>query len=253
MRTLCRDCIFASFEKGVQQGCTLGRIEKFKDLGTDVSMEKDTGKDKQYYVINDRYCMACRNEKWLCGLDETTDHVQVMKKEMCLQYTAIVFLESTLNDLDKTLRSLNAQNPKPKNVKIVRKPSCDYSLAEVAEVCEQLETQWTVRNFLSEFSDNECTDLILRSNTMSAFYCVFYAGFQVPADTMTNVNDFVNEELQQFAILLPDKEGNGKTVQTLVHRMCKGNSGEDLEKKMEKAEWKNKILTMKSVSPSFPE
>lgn len=253
MRTLCRDCIFASFEKGVQQGCTLGRLEKFKNLGTDVSMEKDTDKDKQYYAINDRYCMACRNEKWLSGLDESTDHVEAMRKEMSLQYTAIIFHESTLDDLNKTLRSLSAQSPKPKNLKIVRRPSCKYKVEEAAEVCKQFEIPWVVRNFISESSEHECIDLILRSPTMSAFYCVFYSGFEVPVDTMANVNDFVNEELQQFAILLPNKEGNGKMVQTLVHKMCYGNREEPLEKKMEKAEWKNKILTMKSVSPSFPE
>jgi hypothetical protein len=253
MRTLCRDCIFASFTDGVQEGCVLGRLEKFKSLGTEVSIEIDPEKEKQYYVINDRYCMACRNDKWLQNLDDSEDHVTKMKDEMSIQYSAIVFHNSSLKDLKQTLLSLESQNPKPKNIKIVRKPSCEHSLTEISKCCQTLEVKWTVRNFLSEMNDNECIDLILKSPSVAAFYCVFYSGFDVPSDTMYNVNDFVNEKLNHFAMLLPNDSGNGMMVQSIVHKLCEGNSGLPLKEKMEQAEWKDKIIKMREVSQSFPE
>jgi hypothetical protein len=58
--TACKECLFAMYDGKTQTGCTLGRIEKFQDLGKVIDAYDD---EKEFYVI-EGVCNAVRQPSW---------------------------------------------------------------------------------------------------------------------------------------------------------------------------------------------
>ena len=50
VKTLCRDCVFAEWDKDNQTGCSVGRLDKYKELECAFDCEEDEG-DKAGSVV----------------------------------------------------------------------------------------------------------------------------------------------------------------------------------------------------------
>ena len=250
VRTLCKDCVFATHEEDVQVGCELGRLEKYKLLGCVVDAEEvETG--KKSFVIDNRYCLACRNQKWGDKVEEEK-WVESVHKEMLLQFQAIIFHDKEEADLKKTIASLIEQQVPPEKIVLITKPSCAYPPEKLVEYMDSLGIEWKIQNVLQpKMSDGRCIDIVQNINPKQ-YYAVFYAGFLVPKDFFSVINHAVNEEMLQFAMLSPNSSGDGAVVLSAIHKYYDGNSDKKLEQKIEEDGCLENIIPITTIFPSFP-
>lgn len=262
-QTLCKDCIFAVYnnENTQQVDCKLGRLEKYRELGCLVdAKEKETG--RMSYVIDNRVCMACRNHKWL-EMKEYADAPEdewesLVKKEMAIQYQAIVFYDSTEEDLKKTVLSLANQSIKPKKIIIVSRAGIGETAKFVEWLAPSLDDEnqpieWKVQNILNPtFSNEECIDLI-QSVGPRQYYSVFNSGLEIPPDIFSQVNELITEEMLQFAMISPNSSGDGAIVPSFVHKYYSGNSEKLLKNKIEEDGCKKNIIPITTIAPNFPQ
>lgn len=126
MKTLCEFCIFNKKTDGIQTGCELNRLDKFK-----------SEKVNNHHVI-DGYCATCRNVYWehaSLTLDKKKEKVY---EECKITYDVISITEKiVVEDIIKFKDSILALDFKPKKVFILCEFSTDnaYSLLEVSKKC----------------------------------------------------------------------------------------------------------------------
>jgi hypothetical protein len=250
MRTLCKDCIFGSFVDMKQEGCVLGKLDVYKQQGTDITREVYEPTDKEYYVINNRYCMSCRNDKWLESLPEGEDHLQKLKDEIEVQCQVIIFDKSDEEELVKTVESVKSQTVQPSKITVAHRPSSQTNAKSVSEKLQHLGNIFEIKVFLEEYSDGKCIDMCV-NQSVPQYYCVAQSGFIMPNDTLYNLNDFVNKKLMQFSIIGANEDNNCMFVPYSVHRALQGNSGKPLVKKIEEEEWTVSAYPIEMMSPSI--
>ena len=251
VRTLCKECVFATHEEDIQVGCELGRLEKYKLLGCVVDAEEvETG--KKSFVIDNRYCLACRNKDWGEKIDEEK-WVEVVREEMLLQFQSIVFHNKGEEELKKTIGSMMEQSLPPEKIIIVSKPDSVYPPEKLVEYMDSLGIEWKIQNILQpRMKDAQCIDIV-QDIAPKQYYAVFYAGFLAPKDFFKTINDAVNESMLQFAMLSPNSSGNGMVVSSTVHRYYYGNSDKSLQQKMEEDGCLENIIPITTIFPNFPE
>tara|TARA_A100001515_G_scaffold105743_1_gene86560 strand:+ start:1247 stop:2035 length:789 start_codon:yes stop_codon:yes gene_type:complete len=259
MRTKCKNCIFGAFEDNKQVGCVLGKLDIYKEQGTDISRELVETTGREYYVINDRYCMACRNEKWLESLPEGTDHVKKMEEESAIQCQIVLFHNSTIDDLLTTCYSIERQSLKPKKVTIVDRPESsqqdefDADRAEriksIMKAVDWLDVEYEVRAFTEMFSDGKCIDMCVET-VRPQYYCVVQSGCVLPDEMLEEVNTFVTKKLVRFSLIAADEHNNYMVVPHAVHCYLNGNVGKPLIEKLKEQEWEESIYPIQMVCPS---
>jgi len=250
IRTLCKNCVFATHEGNIQTGCELGRLEKYKLLGCVVDAQ-DVETGKKSFVIDNRYCLACRNEEWGNKIDEEK-WVEAVHEEMLLQFQAIVFHDKGEMELKKTVNSLVKQKFLPEKIVIITKPNCPYPPEKLVEYMDSLGVEWKIQNVLHpKMKDGQCIDIVQNINPKQ-YYVVFYAGFLVPQGFFGEINYAVNELMLQFAMLSPNSSGNGMVVSSVIHKYYDGNSDKKLEQKIEEDGCLENIIPITTLLPSFP-
>tara|TARA_R100000008_G_C3587649_1_gene173809 strand:+ start:7736 stop:8503 length:768 start_codon:yes stop_codon:yes gene_type:complete len=255
MRTLCKNCIFATHENDkdplVQIGCKLDRLEKYRSLDCVVEA-KDTETGAKSFVIDNRYCLACRNRDWGEKVEEKKWE-ETVREEMALQFQAIVFHDKEESDLKQTINSLISQSHIPKRIVVIRKPDCVQPPEKLVEYMDSLGVEWKIQNILHpKMKDGDCIDIVQDINPKQ-FYSIFYAGCVVPSDFFEIINYAVNELMLQFAMISPNSSGDGMVVSSLIHKYYSGNSDKKLEKKIEEDGCLENIIPVTTICPSFPE
>ena len=66
IKTSCKNCAFAVYEKDTQVDCAFGRIEKFKD-----SVTEAFDNEKEFFIV-DRLCTYFRDKKWGYNTNDKT-------------------------------------------------------------------------------------------------------------------------------------------------------------------------------------
>lgn len=260
MKTLCKNCIFAIHENDTdipfprvtyQTGCSLGRLEKYKLLDCVVEAEDlDTG--NKSFIIDNRYCLACRNHDWGEKIDKEKWQ-EVVREEMALQFQALIFHDKQESDLKQTIESLTSQSHPPKKIIIIRKPDCVQPPEKLVEYMDSLGVEWKIQNIIRpKMKDEDCVDIVQEINPKQ-FYSVFHAGCVLPFDFFEKINYVVNELLLQFAMVSPNSSGDGMVVSSAVHKYYGGNSDKKLEKKIEEDGCLENIIPIAKICPNFPE
>jgi hypothetical protein len=89
---------FALYEQNTQTGCFFNRIEKYKKQGVNV-VEAEDENQVQFYVIEERLCLACRDKSWATNypnhsLKELAD---LTRTQISMRTEALIFVD----DLEK--------------------------------------------------------------------------------------------------------------------------------------------------------
>ncbi len=103
IKTECKDCIFAIYNGSIQNGCSAGQLEKYQALDTTSSSHND---GKTYYVIDNRFCMYCRNQEWLKKQNRRQTEAagsveQFIRNQIVLQYQIFLIADNSLENLEK--------------------------------------------------------------------------------------------------------------------------------------------------------
>lgn len=248
LRTVCRDCAFAVYNKDTQTGCALGKLDKFRSVGVQlVEAYDETG--KEFYVIEDMFCSWTRPQAWI-DAHKDDDLVEVLKQELRIPYQAIIRKTNDLEALGVTLRSLNAQTLKPKNVVVVRGHDGTTRLPDIMRVLTDSLTniKWNIQAETDEQS--RLDDVLVHSEY--PFFGIFNAGFEVPSWLFEDLNSKIYDDLFRFAFLLPNSAGNGLIGQTQIYKTL-GLQVEHSDKLLGEPICKNLIFKTTEIFPSFPE
>tara|TARA_R110002051_G_scaffold29094_1_gene68228 strand:+ start:3407 stop:4189 length:783 start_codon:yes stop_codon:yes gene_type:complete len=260
MRTLCKNCIFAIHENDTdipvpratyQTGCKLDRLEKYKLLDCVVEAEEVETGDKSF-VIENRYCLACRNHDWGDKVDKEKWE-EAVREEMALQFQVLIFHDKEESDLKQTIESLANQSRLPVRIVIIMKPDCVQPPEKIVEYMDSIGIEWKIQNILQpKMRDDKCIDIVQEINPRQ-YYAVFHAGCIVPFDFLETINYAVNELMLQFAMILPNSSEDGMVVPTSIHQYYGGNFSKKLEKKIEEDGCLENMIPATTICPSFPE
>lgn len=236
----CKGCVFAEYDGLCQVGCNLGRIDKFRERGADVKVElTDTDAPDggvSTYVIKDRVCLARRTEDSdVIRTNRPNEWAKAVRKEIELRLEAVIVLNggSSLEDLKMTVTSLEKQSLRPISTVIVINQDDVPALTVIWAMRGSTLPEWRVRHIREREENGErvslerALDLSVDTEKRCLYYSVFHAGFEVPENFVSDIDRRLNDELEQFTMLMPidedDERNNGLTIQTYAHVKFGGN------------------------------
>ena len=240
-RTVCRNCIFAIYEGETQTGCKNNIIEGLKDDKNVEIIEAYDETKKEFYIIDNFFCMWFRNAEW--GLKRKKSKWRAeAEKEMQMQYQAIVITNNSIEDLTKTIVSLNKQILKPKHITVIRNINDSIRNAQIITLLKEKlkDIRWRVQSQLQDES-NPVDDAI--QAVAYQYYAVYNAGYVVKNNVFSKLNDKINRDSFRFGVILGDENGNGRIVSTNIHKLLAGNYKFSIEEKLRINEWPSLILT----------
>jgi len=241
--TSCKECIFATYDGKSQTGCELGRIEKFKKLDCIIEAFDE---DKEFYIVNGRFCLACRDREWGEKIPPNR-WKDVVKRQMQIQYQVIIFLTHNLDDLKTTLDSLSSQTIQPKHITIIQRAKNKLRPGKITQLIDGYYIEWRLQHLEHKVRDGDAVDLVL-DKVKHQLYLVIESGYVFSKNMLSNLNHVVNEDLLHFGILKPKKENYPMIVASSVHTIYNGSAfGKSLEQKMRDDKLDDKILDVEKI------
>lgn len=112
VETICRDCVFAVWDDGVQTDCEFNRLRKFADEGVVITKESD--EFLSYFRIH-RYCTAVHNQDWADAQeDQTPAGLRIAAyEEFKFKPLAVIYAspDDSDEDVERSIASLLVQDP----------------------------------------------------------------------------------------------------------------------------------------------
>lgn len=218
VETPCKECVFSEYEhsvyKGFQTGCSLGRLEKFKQLNQISRKESTDG--KTYNIIN-RFCNTFRSQKWKNSKSEE-DLTKEVEKEIECGFSLIVDCQNhSMESIEKTLRSIKDIEYDQKRITIVLHINGSREISNLVHMANQLK-QINSKVFLisNTQQDKRIKEYDIFSKCVDkTFFTTCKVGSEVPKDLFSSINETINKDLAKI-IFFESKETN--TVQINVAR-----------------------------------
>jgi hypothetical protein len=223
MNTSCKYCVFKVMRDGKQVDCELGRIGKFKENGAEIEEEDD------YLIIKHRFCTALRTIAWA---KKHRNPIEKVREEIAVQCDFIIYVGAphSFNDIQRTIRTAIAQKIKPLSLRILVNTDdvnpnniIDYLEEILPDALPFFVERVTIKDEHGKHrTRNACLD-ISADKCESTYYAVFNAGFEIPETFLLDLDYSLNQQLDRFCVLEPNKDGNGLVVQTQIHKLLMGN------------------------------
>ena len=228
LNTACRDCTFAIWQDKLQVGCETGALDKYKQRGEKVWLE--TGNDKTFYMIENRFCVDGRGEEWRRKHEGKINLPLIVREENTLTCDLLVLTRGAalVGDIMKTYASVAAQELKPYGLGVIL--NSKYVRPSQAVAVASQHKLWWVQKVNEEGADDErCIDLAV-DKCKGGFYCVVEAGFELPPNFFASIDKAINDDKDKFLALRPSNHRwNGLVVQRYIHNALKGNTPMKLE------------------------
>lgn len=241
IKTVCRDCCFAEYEEDTQIGCKLGKIDKFRETGSEI-VEAYDEIGKEFYIINDRFCVFWREPDWKDSQyanipkDKRNDSSLAtrVRHEVRAKFLTILYIDkdSTLKGLKKTVNSIKSGALRP--VKII---FCDnksnIETKEILKIAKSSSCLWGIEKIAEESASKlRCVDICMRKSKsmQTSYYSVFSSGNVVPKDFYSDIDSVINDDLETFLALYPkEKEDEGDVSdgfvgQVHIHKQIGGSA-----------------------------
>ena len=247
-RTICRDCIFATWNKNIQTGCSLNKIEQLSKAGAEIQVVDED--KKQYYAIDGMFCMLCRTDKWAKEQEGIPNWFKSARKEIEITYHAIITDNKDIESTKKTICSLYNQTLKPSCVTVLREPNNPIRPETLMfAMSGSGGIKWNVQNCKKESKD-PIDETVYRSPYQ--YYALFKSGFEVPKQLFAELDKKINDELLRFAIILPNKDGNGMIIPQVIHDFFAGHMTKPLVEKIEENQCAHMIYKANEIFSFFP-
>ncbi len=269
--TACKNCIFAKYKNNTQIGCTLHKLENYEQK----NIVEVFDIEKEFYVINNILCLYYRDYNWSAntnidleniGQDEISykhiyeELLKIIHKEISIKYQAIIILNNDISDLQITIDSLLKQNPLPTHISVIRPYGHNVRPKHIVYVLKQAvgtfpcNIPWRSENMVNPSLTIENHIDIILDAVHDNYYTVFQAGFNVPINTFSQINDlFINRQLK-YATILPNSTNNGLIVPFFIHQIIQGNKDKSFINKIKtEPKWKNHLIQICQIVQNFPE
>ncbi len=266
--TSCKNCIFAVYENNTQKWCSanyLTKIDKFhmwrptfcneiKHINRPFDFDKLIevyDEEKEFFIINGIYCYGKRKKKWGDRFDKDK-WLDQLKIENKLYYQVIIFANDNFTDIIITLKSLLKQKIKPQYITIVRPFGNAVRPTLLVDYFNNIDIKWNIQNIANaDLTDEQIIDMIIGSKPLP-YYSVFHAGFSIPQDFFSTINDRIYKNTLKFAILLPNSTNNGMVVSTSIHKIYDGNKQSTLLEKIKKDKGDELLIPITQICPNCP-
>ena len=256
--TNCKDCYFADYKNNTQVGCSLNRLEKYKQADTDIIEGKDD--DKEFYIVAEKFCVYYRTDKDIqkLNLNNREEAATYIESKLQAPYHLIVMCreDDTEADLEKCILSAINQKIKPKVFTIINKFNQNIPSTTMMEMVRPHSfNYWRVQNATNEeFEwDRDLIDLSYDSTKKHKylFYAVFETLQGVPPTFSEEIHDAMYEDMQVFSCLLPNTNNNGLVVLSIAQEKYSGSSfGIKIEEKIKF--YKDDVHTIHNVENLCP-
>lgn len=172
---LCRNCVFADYKDNIQIGCSVGKLDIFRNMGTVIEEVSDNPIEhenpKEYYFIQDKFCNTWRSTDWLEKNPENPQ--QKVKQEIELKYDLIIFEEhkdiSDLNKLEQYILYILTFDIKPNKVFFCSKS--DINIVQTSKLLNRHFKKWVISNIDDDLIQDRIVDTII--NKIETNYYVF--------------------------------------------------------------------------------
>lgn len=229
VHTICKNCAFSQWENNTQVGCSKNRLEILRAAGVEILQAYDD--DKEFEIINGKYCIYSRSDKWLEKYKNDIDGQ--LEKELQFKYNAIVnFNNESLFELEKTVKSLSEQERLPTRITIVRPSSSKTMPSAISKLFTDSIVPWRIQNLIENENFLSGVDMVVKSLNIP-YYSLFNSGFELTdKDFFKKLEVMANDHNLQFVYLKGDDNGNCVTVQKIFHDLYLGNKTITLEEKL---------------------
>lgn len=262
VNTVCRDCVFASYEGNTQTGCRLGKLELLvanggkpdsgfdydeeayqeqvdERLNSGMTLEEAESLEptpieggRTFSIVQGRSCLWCRHAEgeWAKQFPEEKWEEQVLS-EVKLRMDYLVPVEDeSLEDILLTLGSIARQSLKT-GVTHILLTTKKFKAFEVIRAvnARSLGLDYQVRTLHEDCKPGGAVPRVIdiELNTLdyrkAVYYAVFRPGYRVPNSFAASIDSFLHEKLGRFLVLLP-KWGQGLVVMTRMHQLVGGNA-----------------------------
>lgn len=236
INTSCKDCVFAEYSGKTQTGCSLGRLDLFREKGVNV-LECYDDSEKEFYVIQNRACSYCRNSEWAKNVPEN-EWKNKAEKESRIKYQAIIIANNSLDEIEKTCNSIASQDIPPLHYTVIFKNN--LKAPKIGRILEKYKTKWRLQQIEDWVDNYRAIDLVLDA-VQCPYYAVLDEGSTLKEGTIKILQDKIREELVQFA-LIKNWGGARYIVPFSLHKLYSGNAMEKYEDKIRKDGFSSKIF-----------
>ena len=232
--TECLNCVFATYENSVQNGCAANRLEKFHTKGIPIIPFINAKTNNTSFIIDGKTCVYYRNKEWAAKYYKTKETEEVLnkvKQELKIPYHVLLFFRKTdsLEDVKSRLDELESQKIKPKILTLIDRSHTEKVMTgELMKVCQKYSfDHWRIQAIQAiDQVDNDIIDLAY-DNTKKMkymFYMIFDCEHPIPLKMSEDIHTSLHDEMQSFTVLKPNSNGVGKTVLKAAHEKYNGNS-----------------------------
>lgn len=221
IKTICKDCVFATFANNEQLGCSVELLGKYiKNGSTKIEKIEDVSGIK-HYILYDRMCIGCRlkDSYWVKskkGLDLKTE----LLKEIQFKYDIIVYIhpDTTLEQIQKTTESiidLSGTPEQPTKVIYLYKDSLvSYSkmLSYINYIYYDKHIIWQLKKIEDDNINEESSVGEAILDTVSEFCTVWNAGSEISVDFIKRISFELRENMSMFIMILPDIDSHNGLV-----------------------------------------
>ena len=227
-----RGCNFAVTEKTksgkqLQVGCELGRIKKFRELGTEMTLDKS--ENGKFFTI-ERFCTCYRPDEWIATLsnEEKKDPVKAVREEISIRMGVIILFncDHTEEELKRTIRCFSKQTISPRYVVVVNS-KVEYNELAHSLLTESFPDKEKTNVHLVQCADKDLEDFLKIDEAfkhfLNGFYYVVNSGTEHSSDFIEKFDSYVNDELSQVVMVKPNDGVGGLLMQASLHKMLKGS------------------------------
>ena len=230
--TLCKNCIFADYDKEVQIGCKANRLEKFEQANIPI-LELNEDNNESSLIVEGKVCVYYRNKEWMKSKYEDkseADILDIVKKELRIPYHVLLFVrkEDTVDSLKLRLSELENQKIKPKIVTIIRLHTTHGSASDIMKLCQQNSfDHWRIQTIPTvDQIDTDIIDLAYDSTKSMKymFYITLECSQPIPSAMSKDIHKSLHDDMKAFSVLLPNSNNVGRGALKAAHAKHAGNS-----------------------------
>ena len=234
MISSCKGCFFAQKIGITQIGCELNKLEVFKNAGAIVKEAED--ESEEFYII-DRFCQCYRDSQWGDSVDDPKQQI-LLETSIPVNFIVLHLVESTMEDLEKTLTDIASQSNKPASVIVVVQDPEIKDGFDVRHKTHEYLDRVDVSFYIVTMIESKREELAMIDEAFmkctNGYYSVFRSGSSIPHNFILKLNEAVNFNLEAISMIKPKDDLNGLTIQCVVHKFLRGsNSKMSIREKIE--------------------
>ena len=226
--TICKNCLFAKYDKNTQIGCEFDRTQTVDNhpVYELIAAQDD---DKEFYILNNHICPYQRTDTWNHADDE--DVVSKVREEVYMPWAAILFYRHNgLDTVEERIKELKTQRVKPKVVSLVIDaqdihPDHFKSLYQMMEDNFEI---WYLQRVIQQdlpdrFTGDLCFDKMKKHRFM--FYSYFESTKAIDSNYYNKIHKFVIDDMNSYGIIKnkDDEDVHHVTISKIAHQKYGGN------------------------------